>query len=259
MAQWWGQFSLDAGDGGLWHVGPLRLSIARSAGEWRIHRRCEADAVDCRVDVPSPEQVEGDDVTVSRYSFTRTSDSLWLTPRFADRPVVVYPEDPFFVTAGQEIVLFCSTPLWVGVEVGADKTALAEFPAVRPSDTWFGVSTREGELCYATTTAARSSRDDVVPRPHRAVTELCIRNEADDTLQIEKVNLSVAFLSLYLAEDGGLWSDRVTLHRTKSGTGSELEIGDGPPESLGATKISGPRVPSGKDNVAVRAFDALFS
>jgi hypothetical protein len=258
--RWWGEFSLREGERGLWHVGPLTLGIGRAHKEWRIERRSDpalAGAA-CRVELPSSERLEGDDVIVRRFSFEQTGEALQLTPRVADRSVVVYPESPFFVTAGQEIVLFCSTPLWVRLEVGENRTVLEEFPSVRPSDTWFGPSTREGELCYASTTAARLRREDILHRPHRAVTELRIRNEADDTLPIEKVNLSVPYLSLYATADGSLWSDRVTLYRTLDESRSELEITPGPPEGLSAEPVSEARVTAGTDNVMVRAFEALF-
>lgn len=260
-SRWWGRFSLDEDIRGSWHVGPLCLGVARSRQEWRIERHTDASASgsECHVEIPSDRGVDSEDVTISRFSFTRTSDVLWLTPRFADRAVVISPENPFYVTAGQEIVLFCSTPLWVRVEVGDERTVLEEFPTVRPSDTWFGSSTREGELCYATTTAARLRRQDLLPRPHRATTELRILNEADDTLQIEKINLSVVYLSLYAASDGSLWSDRVTLHRTPDGSRDELEIVAGAPEGLNAERVSDARLAAGKDNVMVRAFEALFT
>ncbi len=256
---WWGRFSFAEGEGGLWRVGPLELGIVRAREEWRIHRRTEVGASERHVEVPSDVRVEGADVIVSRFSFERTGESVWLVPRFADRSVVVYPESPFFVTAGQEIVLFCSTPLWVRLEVGEERTGLEEFPAVRPSDTWFGPSTREGELCYATTTTARLRREEVVALPHRAVTELRICNEGHDTLQIEKVNLSVRYLSLYGARDGSLWSDRVILHRAKGGGESELEIVHGPPEALDAEPVSSAREPAGKESIMVRAIEALFA
>lgn len=256
---WWGRFSLAEGEGGLWRVGPLELGVVRARQEWRIHRRTKAGATACHVEVPSDVRVEGADVSVSRFSFEQTGESIWLVPRFADRSVVVYLESPFFVTAGQEIVLFCSTPLWVGLEVGEETARLEEFPAVRPSDTWFGPSTREGELCYATTMPARLRREEIAALPHRAVTELRICNEADDTLQIEKVNLSVGYLSLYGARDGSLWSDRVILHRAKGGGESELEIVAGPPEGIGAQLVSPAREAAGQASIMVRAIGALFA
>lgn len=256
---WWGKFSLAEGEGGLWRVGPLELGIVRARQEWRIHRRTEAGANEGHVEVPSDARVEGTDVSVSRFSFEQTGESVWLVPRFADRSVVVYLDSPFFVTAGQEIVLYCSTPLWVALEVGEEKARLEEIPAVRPSDTWFGPSTREGELCYATTIPARLRREEVVGVPHRAVTELRICNEAEDTLPIEKVKLSVRYLSLYSARDGSLWSDRVVLHRSKSGSESALEIVAGPPEGIDAAPVSSAREPAGQENVMVRAIEALFA
>lgn len=257
--RWWGDFSFKEGDRGFWRVGQLSLAVSRSRQEWRVQRHSQVDAHmdECRVSLPSDESVSGDGVTEHRFTFGRTSETLSLTPRLADRPVVVSPESPFYVPANQEILLFCSTPMWLRLEVGKEKTVLEEFPMIRPPDTWFGSSTREGELCYATTTAARLRREDLRPRPHRALTELRIRNDAKDTLELEKVNLSVPLLSLYVTSEGAFWSDGVTLYRKADGT-SELEIDEGRPEGVDSVLVSSARV-VGTNKFMVRAFEVFFA
>jgi hypothetical protein len=210
------------------------------------------------VALPSDELVRGAHVTEHRFSFGRTGETLLLTPRLADRSVVVSPESPFYVPANQEILLFCSTPLWLRLEVGDEKTELEEFPMIRPPDTWFGPSTREGELCYATTTAAQLRREDLHPRPHRAMTELRVRNDAQSVLALERVNLSVPFLSLYVTPEGAFWSDSVTLSRKTDGGRSEIEIVKGPPKGLNVERVSTART-AGTHNVMVRAFEVLFA
>ena len=171
--------------------------------------------------------------------------------------MVVYPEDPFHVTAGESITLFCSTPLWIRVEAGAGRLALMETAIERPPDTWIGPSTREGELCYATQTAARLDRASVPRHPHRALTELRIRNAASDMLLLERVNLAVPYLSLYAGPGGGLWTEPVLLERTSSATIGRLQIGH-PPVPSEVERITPPRLSPAPEGILVRAFSALF-
>lgn len=48
---------------------------------------------------------------VSRFSFRETAKLLRLVPALADRPVVVRPDLPFFISADETITLFVSTPV----------------------------------------------------------------------------------------------------------------------------------------------------
>ena len=132
-----------------------------------------------------------------------------------------------------------------------------ETPLERPPDTWIGPSTREGELCYATRSAARLDRASVPLHPHRALTELRIENGASDTLHLERVSLAVPYLSVYAARDGALWTESVVLERTASATLGKLEIGH-PPVPSEVEKITPPRLSPAPGGIFVRAFSALF-
>ncbi len=255
---WWGRFSLAVGESGLWHVGPMRLLVSRRRQEISIHYRTNAEPPDARLfECPTVASLDGAGVVRNRYTFAETPEVVWVRPALADRAVVVYPEDPFYVTPGESITLYCSTPLWIRVEAGTTRLKLLESPIERPSDTWIGPSTREGELCYATQTAARLERTSVSRQPHRAMTELRIRNAANDTLFLERVNLAVPYLSIYASREGGLWTESVLLERTSSATIGRLQIGH-PPVPSEVEKITPARLTSEPGGVLVRAFSALF-
>lgn len=235
---WWGRFTLGVGERGLWHVGPMRLCLTRRRQEVEIDYLQNAEPRDARFfECPTTATLDGSGIVRNRYAFAESPEIVCVRPPLADRAVVVYPEDPFHITAGESITLYCSTPLWIRVEVGAGRFALMETAIERPSDTWIGPSTREGELCYATQTAARLDRATVARHPHRALTELRIRNAATDTLRLERVNLAVPFLSVYAGRDGGLWTESVVLERTSSATIGRFEIGH-PPEPSEVEKIA---------------------
>lgn len=258
-SEWWGTFDFEEGTRGLWSVGPLRLSVLRTHGEWRIEYVSHDDGTPsvATVEYPTEVRLAGDDVGRSRFSFDKTSPSLHVTPVLADRPAIISPEEAFHVTGGQQITLFCSTPLWIRLATGEEQIALMEIPTFRPPDTWFGPSTQSGELCYATRTAARLRREDLPIRPHRAVTALHIHNKVDHTLRVDRINLSVPHLSLYVAHDASFWTDDVTLTRTSIGAHGELTV-DGPPPGRGVKPVSKSREPLKDTNIVVRAFSALF-
>lgn len=177
---WWGTFSLEEGAGGEWHIGPSTLWVYRSSNDWRVMHRPSTDPVAAdpmmqRSDVTVPVEEgtmsellesEADDLVTHRYSVRRTSGRVALRPALADRPVVTRPEHPLSVLPDEAVTLYLSTPLWVRVElVESDRKS-----SHRMSDTWFGASTREGSLCYATRTAGRLRLDRLAgappPRPH---------------------------------------------------------------------------------------------
>jgi hypothetical protein len=255
---WWGRFSLAVGESGLWHIGPMRLLVGRRRREISIdYLEHSEPRPDRFFECPTAAALEGPGVVRTRYAFAEAPEVIWVGPALADRAVVVYPEHPFYIPAGESITLYCSTPLWIRVEAGSTRVKLMESAIERPSDTWVGPSTREGEICYATQTTARLERSSVPRHPHRAVTELRIRNAANDTLRLEKVNLSVPYLSIYAGRDGVLWTESVLLEKSSSTTIGRLQIGH-PPVPSEVEKLTSARLVSEPGGVLVRAFSALF-
>jgi hypothetical protein len=88
---------------------------------------------------------------------------------------------------------------------------LFELPIYRPSDTWFGANTREGELCYLSRTKARTADTKTINYPHRAVTEIKVINESESNLMIERLRVPVKKLCLYTNEQGSLATDTITV------------------------------------------------
>jgi hypothetical protein len=244
----------------MWHLGPMKLTLSRQAREWCIDYVASDELrEDGSVECPTSASLEGDGVVRHRFAFKESPGSIRVGPALADRPVVVYPESAFHVTAGESITLFCSTPLWVRVEADGDGgETLLETPIDRPSDSWFGPSSLQGELAYATKTKARLDRAGVPVRAHRAVTELRIDNRSIDTLRVERVNLIVPYLSLYAGPDGSLWTESVVLTRDTAETTGKVEIGS-PPAGSSSERVTPPRLASEKGKTLVRAFSALFT
>lgn len=254
---WWGHYALEEGRVLRWRIGPLELWLRRLPREWRIsHRRGDAHAPDA-LETAVPE-AEGDVIartTLERFVVGGTPSEVVLTPALADRPVVVRPLTPFHLGGGAEVTVYVSTPLWVHIAAG--EVFMTGIATERPSDTWFGPSTGEGELCYAGHTHCRLSVAELPWRPSRAVTPLLIRNRERLPLLIERLNLPVAYLSLFANERGELWTPTVTIERGQ-GMAPTLDVGMAPPAEIGPTRLVGrPRSEPAKGGV-IRVFTSLF-
>lgn len=223
---WWGSHVLTQGDTGLFRVGPCTLWIKRFPQDVRVAYRYDDDPLTSNVEVsvPSDEDLPSENVTIDRFSFRKPPKSISLTPVLADRSVVIRPEYPFSVLSGEEVTLYVSTPLWIRLQTSDPASTLTDIPSYRPSDTWFGPSTREGELCYASRTAGKLELHDVAFYPHRAVTPIKLRNKAKDKLVLERVQLPVQYLSLFHTQEGSVWTQAVTLTREETGELAALQI-----------------------------------
>jgi hypothetical protein len=228
-ATWWREESFETGDVRAWEIGPLALVIARTEQEWKLaHRWTGWEDVDPGwsttegLEFPEDEEWE-----VVRHVFSVTGSSLVLAPALADRPVVTSPRVPVFVAPRERTTLFVSSPLWL--QVRGEGQMLLEVPIRRLSDTWFGSSTREGEICYATKTRAALHVDNLDLLARRAVTPVRLKNRSSTALHVERLKLPVPLLSLFGSGDGTLWTEAVTMSREDSDELAEVELRRGPP------------------------------
>ena len=264
----WGGMQLELGEPRQLRIGPLLLSIQRLPGEWRVAQSVAPPSVE-EADDGAEQEAPADLIGLEglqRFAVAGEQSSISVLPALADRAVVTRPEHPFHLPAGEEVAVFVSTPLWVRLSVGDPPTTLAEIPVTRPSDTWFGPSTREGELCYAGRAFLRLSLDNIPVRPHRAVTTLLLRNRAEDELYLRALKLPVDHLALYAASDGRVWTQDITMERSEEVTAAKVlgstmgavRLRDAPPRlAPEAHRITTPRQDAA-GNLATRAFSALF-
>jgi len=260
MAQgrWWGDFEIAEGGRGRWRVGPLSLWVERRAHEWRVTERLAAEAGDdgAEASVPAP----GDDepppeARVMRYVVRETTAQLSVLPRLADRSVVVRTATPLHLLAGEEARLYVSTPLWLELRSGGE---LGDFATLRLSDTWFGPNTMLGELCYASRTAAELDLENLQLRAWRAVTVVTLRNRASDPVLVDRINLPIQRLSLFVDDSQGFWTDGLVVTRDEDAIETSVTVAAGPPaEAPRAKKAAGPRRERDRHKV-IRAFSALL-
>ncbi|PIQ62044.1 MAG: hypothetical protein COV99_07365 [Bacteroidetes bacterium CG12_big_fil_rev_8_21_14_0_65_60_17] len=270
---WWGAFHIAEGTCGKWEIGPSTLWLIHRSHEWAVVHRPSTDNEDMDHSisrsayyVPASGNDCGDELTgtregyqVRRYSFRDPQSDVSLTPALADRPIVSRPESTLFVPPHESVTLYLSTPLWIQIRVTESGRQIAEMPSFRMSDTWFGPSTIEGELCYATRTSGRLRRDDVPARLNRAITPLRVLNTGNDPLELVRVQLPAPYLALYKSDADELWTEAVTMTRSDGVEGAEVEIVTGaPPEVRGASRITGPRQTL-KKNLFTSTFGAVGS
>lgn len=261
---WWGRSRISVATQMCWQVGPMTLLVQRLAREWRVGYASVLDDTknqdDCWLASPAAIDELDPRFAVTRFSVSDQSETFWLMPVLADRAVVTRPESNFYIPPNDEVVLFVTTPVWVRLEVGETPKALQEYPLQRPSDTWFGPPTLEGELCYASRTRCLTELAAVPFRPHRAITPVLVKNGAHDPLLLERLNLPVPYLSLYATlNDGRLWTQPVTLTREKGGDLASLKFENAPPnEAKSAVRVAGARKLAER-NILIKAFGALFS
>jgi hypothetical protein len=198
---------------------------------------------------------------VARFVTAGKSEEVTLSAALADRSVVTSSEQHLSVPAGEEVTVYVSSPLWVRIETGKPGKLLCEIPVFRPSDTWFGPDTTEGELCYASRTFHRVSLEDVPVRPHRATTAVKVKNRARSMLALERMQVPVTHLALYRAGDRRLWTQDVLFEREGDDDFVALRLGGrGKPSAAGpgeVKQIAGPRVQA-SGNIVMRAFTSLF-
>jgi hypothetical protein len=114
-------------------------------------------------------------------------------------------------------------------------------------------------VAYALRTRARVQLADMPMRSHRVITPITIRNDGQEALLVDRLNLPVPFLSIYTAPDGYLWTESVTLVQSQDSEFASAVVGkDAPREIKGAPRLSPPRQIT-DTHLLVRAFTSLFS
>ncbi|TQV78795.1 hypothetical protein FKG94_12295 [Exilibacterium tricleocarpae] len=229
--------------------GSLFAQVQRHNHEWRVeYTYGSAPAQERLATYGAPK--------ISRLVTSTTDGKLSTRLRLADRPIVSRPTDVLEVLPDNTAVIYISTTLWISIWVAEQQ--LVELPAAQLSDTWFGPNTYEGEVCYASTTRARLDAALLEPVPFKAVTPVMIHNKSDVKLVLERVNLPVPFLTLYVV-NGEYWTSpvRVTVEADLSRAKIDID-----PDHLKReeekTQLAEPRKGSGK-GVLDKAINLLLA
>lgn len=258
-AKWWGEFQFGVGETRHWRIGPFDMWMSRLESEFRIATSHDLTSEPYGLVAggithdPVPEAVE----TV-RYGVRDDVSQLTISPATADRAAIFKSESTYIVPPGGAVTAFLSAPIWVRVQLTNPVRPLHEESSLRPSDTWFGPSTLDGELCYAIRTTVRYNLDNLSIRPFRAITVVKIVNHADTALPLARLRLPLPQLSLYANREGYLWTEAVTFDRHQDGDMAEVELSRSAPDVAGeCTRVCEPRGVM-ESRPLIRSFTSLL-
>lgn len=257
---WWGALELAVGETVSWQLGPLNVAVQRRPQEWLVGQtrlETQEELTEWRRE-RSDLDVEGAGFeTLSRIVYASAPQHLAALPALADRPVVSRPFTPFTVPEGEQATIFVSTPLWFTLAAGLPPQTVFETAIQRPSDTWFGPSTQEGELCYASRTYGRLQLANLTHYAHRAITQVHVHNTGAGPLLVERLNLPVPYLSLFETAEHTLCTETVTMEQMPGAPLAALTIDrETARPGAGMRLVAAPRQ-APRAGMLVRAFSTL--
>lgn len=273
QVKWWGDLTVAKGQAMAWSIGGRSLVLERKASEWNswdyetpeeqygplICRTMGAQALQALQIQFSDSKAGGKAQGFVRHLQRHTGGQLCIRPALADRSIVVRLSSPVRLLAGEKARIYVSTPLWFQAFAMPAYLMMLDTPFWRPSDSWFGANTREGEFCYAKYTDARLELDLLTPRAHRAITPIEVDNKREAPLEIERLSIPVPLLSLYSDNHNQLWTQLLTVTRDEGDEFAELVLArQAPEEALGATLVADPRIKIEK-HAFTRALSSLFA
>lgn len=259
--KWWGEIEIPKDNTLLFNLGDVSLTVQHKAKEWCFNvEQKEYDENNQNIYNQTVYQTSDadqlDNKGTDRYIIPDEATHLKMTPILPDRTIICRPITPITLAPGASVLMYISTPLWLTLSViGKKTTLLTEISTQRLSDTWFGTSTREGELCYANKINGRLDLNNLPKRIQRSITPLTIINKAHHSLVFERVALPITSLSLYATEQNQLWTQAVTLTRDDDKNYAKLTLGKAPEN---CHLINGPRNSSRHEDI-FRAFSAIFN
>jgi hypothetical protein len=224
IEKWWGNFEIPENVCCAWKISLLRFYINRSKSEWNFswHQDEYPSEPAARIDLTGAYKPESEETEQARFIHTAVDAHFDLGLALADRPIVARPETFIFVPPGQQATLYVSSGLWLQPKLNGH--VLMDVPVYRPSDTWFGENTREGEMCYFSRTRARTEAIEPVISPHRVVTPITVINRGTKSVKIERIRVPVVNLSLYTNEKNEFVSNSLSMVLNENSKETTMEI-----------------------------------
>lgn len=225
MTKWWGKINFELNELKSWRIGQRKIVVQRKEKEWLIWNDESKEESNDLLQLESFTNIDSlNDIPMQRFLVNKTQSTLLVQPALANRSVIVRPGSTLTILPGESAKFYVSTPLWLSFSIDDEHEPLCELPFWLPSDSWFGVSTMVGELCYAKYTDARVSLDSLKKRSHRAITTISIVNEDEEPLVITRINLAAPFLDLYIDSNNQFWTDNVWLIHNETNDRPSFEI-----------------------------------
>lgn len=230
---WWGEFEFSPDEIKCWHIGDRSIAIKRGAHEWTVWNKETDSELNAALDVSNITSNETfKDVDFQRFMVRQTDSKLVIEPSLADRAMIARPSKPIVVMPNENITLYVSTPLWMTILLPQQEAPMADIPFWRPSDSWFGTSTMQGDICYSKYTDAKMDKNLLEKRSHRASTMVTLKNDQDEPLSIQRLNLPVPALKVYVDDQGEFWTDQVNILQRTEHSKPVSHLRHSPPEQI---------------------------
>jgi len=255
----WQRRELGVGETLQYDIGPLRMWIRFAEHDWYIADQFRNDGRTIYAfERLTSEQNRMPEVEWRRWTSSRASLHVRLSPLLPDRPLVVKPEAEIRIPAGNRALFFVSIPIWVRVSVGyPEEIALAEIPTSILSNSWFGTVT-QGELCYSLRTRATREIDMSETMLHRVTCPVHIYNNSATELDFIRLAVHGEFLRLYEGTNR-LYTNHVKVTFRGEEHLSQIELSKAAPDiEPGCRLIQHSRVPADQSFMQ-RTFQVLRS
>ncbi|MFT6529825.1 MAG: hypothetical protein ACJAZB_001476 [Psychrosphaera sp.] len=257
--QWWGDFTFDDQQIKRWQIGERAITIKRAVNEWNCWNFETSDEIDLPIELVDIEQsTDNSEKMFGRYLENNSEGKIRISPQLADRSVVTRPATPLTLLTGEKTQLFISTPIWFSAKTLSNNQQFIDLPFWRPSDSWFGASTIDGQLCYAKYTSARIQLAHLEKRSHRAITPITVINHQDKPLVIERLNVPVNLLNLYCDDHNQFWTSGITVKTENHSRNVEMHINEKVPKEVQSYElVTPPRIVS-ETNKLIRNISNLL-
>ncbi len=261
MEAFWKNYKIPEGETLHWQLGPLELWVRRLPGEWQVASRSDDDnSLDDRW-VLGDSATFPTDLPFKRFAFDSEGedDLLTLRPSLPDRSVVSRPAISLEVPPGAKASFFCGVPLWVEILAGTleKPMALMKIPTRPMSRTFFGTA-QEGEPCYASTTRAMRSYQQLPPYGFRVLCPVNIHNQTNQGLPVERICIRVKHLRIFQGAEY-LWTNEIRVTKSNPNEASKVTFSPKAPSfEPDAEMITKPQEKPTPGGILLRTFTNLW-
>ncbi len=220
---WWGSFLIEEEQSRFFKIGQLVTCVDRFNHQWHITTYHEGEQP-------------------FKTFAAQTSNTISLKPVLPDRALLSLLDRPCYIPLGETLQVYISVPLWIQISAGHPSTVLDEFATETLADTWFGKSTRAGELCYNNPIHGSPRLEDLSQDSTHAIIPVSIENRTKGTNLLHELKIPLDNLALYSDKKNRLWTEHLHLYQEDSDSLETLVVKSPPLPSSDLQLVSPARV-----------------
>ncbi|MDB6096592.1 MAG: hypothetical protein JWM09_870 [Francisellaceae bacterium] len=263
---WWGSYEVLPQQLVYWHIGNRIIGIQNDIHQWKIgawyprHFKIEPDELvnDAENSLNLHHEIFKEAIHHKTFVFNNLSQQIALKPVLADRPLVSRLQHPIYIPAEMETTLYASFPVSIRVLNLLPPIILDEISTTHLSDSWFGVNTLEGELCYGGNINCFANFKELPTHFDQVITRMHIKNHSHSTLVLDQITLPLPYLSVFTDKNHCLWTEQLIFKR-EGDNNLEVKIVKGPGRDLEEPLLlSAPRLDFSTSAGLKNFFNALI-